>query len=602
MMKVSLRTVAAVCALTLLVTADGCRRHRKTKSAPNTTKYADNLQKIVAKTQLPKEMLDAKELTSLRWPNFSDYQPIVAQFYDDRNYEVAWTRDGAPTASTNAMTVNVMRFISDLRIGRVNPSHFNFDINVQDKKYDLAEFVSDNAVDATDVPGLIARAEPDSEQYRKTEEALAHYLELAKQQEQAGAEPLPMVEKAVSVGGSYPAAAQLLTRLQLEGDVDGGASESAKTTVFDAELSDGVKSYQHRHGIGEDGRLTPQTTKSLNVPLTERVTQLQNSLERWRWLPDPYVNPRLLVNLPEFVLRGYTPEHKLDFTMKVVVGKVVGEHQTPVFTHMMKYLVFRPYWNVPVDIARKELVPHIVTNQGYLATKNFEVTNGKGVVLTSYTAKQVSQGGVMVRERPGPKNSLGLVKFMFPNQYDIYLHSTPAVSLFDRTRRDFSHGCIRVQKPEDLAAWVLQGQGDWDLEKVQEAMNGGPDNHAVSLKTPLPIVIFYATALVEEDGHVHFFDDIYGYDAEMQKVLAKGPPYPPRGGYPRISCFDSMTCNLRCLQNRHSKWVTGKIVFLKELRENLRLKRESPGRWTGAFFNSISIIAGWRNSCAIVSA
>jgi len=287
-----------------------------------------------------------------------------------------------------------------------------------------------------------------------------------------------------------------------------------------------VKSYQHRHGIGEDGRLTPQTTKSLNVPLTERVTQLQNSLERWRWLPDPYVNPRLLVNLPEFVLRGYTPEHKLDFTMKVVVGKVVGEHQTPVFTHMMKYLVFRPYWNVPVDIARKELVPHIVTNQGYLATKNFEVTNGKGVVLTSYTAKQVSQGGVMVRERPGPKNSLGLVKFMFPNQYDIYLHSTPAVSLFDRTRRDFSHGCIRVQKPEDLAAWVLQGQGDWDLEKVQEAMNGGPDNHAVSLKTPLPIVIFYATALVEEDGHVHFFDDIYGYDAEMQKVLAKGPPYP----------------------------------------------------------------------------
>ncbi len=586
MMKVSLRTVAAVCALTLLVTADGCRRHRKTKSAPNTTKYADNLQKIVAKTQLPKEMLDAKELTSLRWPNFSDYQPIVAQFYDDRNYEVAWTRDGAPTASTNgfikafqdagakglipedydasrwadrvqklgdksadtisafdvAMTVNVMRFISDLRIGRVNPSHFNFDINVQDKKYDLAEFVSDNAVDATDVPGLIARAEPESEQYRKTEEALAHYLELAKQQEQSAAEPLPMVERAVSGGGSYRAAAQLLTRLQLEGGVDGGASESAKTTVFDAELSDGVKSYQHRHGIGEDGRLTPQTIKSLNVPLTERVTQLQNSLERWRWLPDPYVNPRLLVNLPEFVLRGYTPEHKLDFTMKVVVGKVVGEHQTPVFTHMMKYLVFRPYWNVPVDIARKELVPHIVTNQGYLATKNFEVTNSKGVVLTSYTAKQVSQGGVMVRERPGPKNSLGLVKFMFPNQYDIYLHSTPAVSLFDRTRRDFSHGCIRVQKPEDLAAWVLQGQGDWDLEKVQEAMNGGPDNHAVSLKTPLPIVIFYATALVEEDGHVHFFDDIYGYDAEMQKVLAKGPPYPikPEPVAPKTKSGDTL--------------------------------------------------------------
>jgi murein L,D-transpeptidase YcbB/YkuD len=132
-----------------------------------------------------------------------------------------------------------------------------------------------------------------------------------------------------------------------------------------------------------------------------------------------------------------------------------------------------------------------------------------------------------VRERPGPKNSLGLVKFIFPNQYDIYLHSTPAVSLFEQSRRDFSHGCIRVQKPEDLAAWVLGTQGgDWDLAKVHAAMESGPDNRTVSLKMPLPIVIFYATAWVEEDGHVHFFDDIYGYDAEMDKVLAKGPPYP----------------------------------------------------------------------------
>jgi L,D-transpeptidase YcbB len=585
MKKVSLRTVVAVCALTLLVTADGCRRHRKSKSAPNTTKYAENVQKIVEKRILPKEMLDATANPNLRWPDFSDYQPIVAQFYDDRNYEVAWTRDDAPTVSALAfikafqgasekglipedydasrwaariqklnsdksadtisafdvaMTVNVMRYISDLRIGRVNPSHFNFDINVADKKYDLAEFVSDNAVDATDVPGLIAKVEPDSEQYRKSEAALAHYLELMAQQEQASAEPLPMVDKAVSVGGSYPAATALLARLQLEGDMEDG---SPKTNVFDKELSDGVKHYQERHGFETDGKLTPQTIKSLNVPMTERVLQLQNSLERWRWLPDPYVNPRLLVNLPEFILRGFDADHKLDFRMKVVVGKVMGQHQTPVFTHMMKYLVFRPYWNVPVDIARKELVPHMNANQGYLASKNFEVTDNKGNVLTNYSAKQVAQGGVMVREKPGPKNSLGLVKFIFPNQYDIYLHSTPAVSLFDRSRRDFSHGCIRVQKPDDLAAWVLATQGgDWDLQKVQTAMNSGPDNRTVSLKTPLPIVIFYATAWVEEDGDVHFFDDIYGYDAAMDKVLAKGPPYPikPEPVVPKTKAGDTL--------------------------------------------------------------
>jgi len=207
------------------------------------------------------------------------------------------------------------------------------------------------------------------------------------------------------------------------------------------------------------------------------------------------------------------------------VGQVAGAHETPVFAHMMKYLVFRPYWNVPTDIARRELVPHMNAKPGYLESKNYEVTDSKGQVLTTYTVKQVAQGGVLVREKPGPKNSLGLVKFMFPNEYSIYLHSTPALSLFERSRRDFSHGCVRLQKADELAAWVLKDQG-WDLEKVQEAMNNGQDNKTIVLKTPIPIVIFYVTGVVEDDGHVHFFDDIYGYDADLNSVLAKGPPYP----------------------------------------------------------------------------
>jgi murein L,D-transpeptidase YcbB/YkuD len=548
----------------------GCRKHRKTTSAPNTEDYSDNIDVLVAQPQLP----------VLRWPNYSDYQPLVKTFYDDRNSEIAWTRDGKPTPAANgfmkafadaaakglkpedydalrwparvaalkpqdedgvaqfdvAMTICVMRYISDLRIGRVNPQHFNFDINVAQKKYDLAEFVSDNAVDVTDVPKLIATVEPDNEQYRQTEEALARYVDLAKQQQAQGDDPLPAITTTVNVGDAYAAAPELLKRLEFEGDIDVDSvpesTNSSPLKVYNKLLSDGVKSFQHRHGLTEDGKLTPQTVDSLNVPLTQRVVQLQDSLERWRWLPDDYVNPRLMVNLPEFVLRGYTPDHKLDFTMKVVVGKVIGEHQTPVFAHMMKYLVFRPYWNVPVDIARKELVPKMGAGPGYLEKRNFEVVNSKGEVQTSYTTKQVAQGGLMVREKPGPKNSLGLVKFMFPNQYDIYLHSTPATELFNRTRRDFSHGCVRVQKPEDLAAWLLDGQqvnhDDWDLEKVHEAMTDGPDNRQVNLKTPVSIVIFYVTAEVEPDGHTHFFDDIYGYDERLNKVLEQGPPYPIR--------------------------------------------------------------------------
>ena len=262
--KVLLRNIGAATVMTALLLAGGCnKKYRKSKSAENTTKYADNLQKIVAEKYLPKDMLGSGQMQSLRWPNFSDYQSIVATFYDDRNYEVAWTRDGAPTASAKAfiqqfqqadakglipedydasrwaervqklkdgsddaisgfdvaMTVNVMRYISDLRIGRVNPSHFNFEIDVQPKKYDLAEFVSDNVVDATDVPGLIAKVEPDSEEYRKTEAALGHYLELAKQQAASPelSQPLPMVAKPVARGESYAAVPALVAAAEAGG-------------------------------------------------------------------------------------------------------------------------------------------------------------------------------------------------------------------------------------------------------------------------------------------------------------------------------------------------------------------------------------------------
>lgn len=560
--------VGVACALGLLLATGGCHRKRKTRSAPKSEDFADKLKPIVA----------SKTLQVLHWPNFSDYEPLVQTFYDDRNFEVAWLEGGKPTRQAiafiavfqsaaqkglnpedydaplwsarvqklsarneddlaqfdAAMTVSVMRYISDLRIGRVNPTRFNFDINTQEKKYDLPGFVSDNAVDSEDVPKLIRSVEPDSDRYRETEEALARYLTLQHQQETTPAlqQPLPTVAKPVAVGGTYPAAAQLATRLQLEGDLTSDPSADPSAQTYSADLAEGVKHFQERHGYTMDGKLTPQTIAALNVPMSIRVHQLNDSLERWRWLPNEYVNSPLMVNLPEFVLRGYREDHTLDFTMKVVVGKVVGEHETPVFTHEMKYLIFRPYWNVPMSIIKKELTPHLEKSGiGYLASKNFETVDSKGQLVVA-SAAEVERGGVVVREKPGPKNSLGLVKFMFPNEYDIYLHSTPSPELFERTRRDFSHGCVRVQRPDELAVWVLnRGQAgtDWDLAKVQDAMNGDGEsynNHAVSLKKPIPIAIFYLTANVEERGDVHFFDDIYGYDKSLEALLAKGMPYP----------------------------------------------------------------------------
>ena len=569
-------TLPPAAALALLLFAAGCHKKKEGKpvAAPNTAKYADTITPLIA----------AKSLGFLRWPDIADYQPALNAFYNNRELELAWSRDGKPSSQATAlieafadagkaglnpedydtsrwpgrihalasgdknaiaefdvaMTLDAMRFVSDLHMGRIAPQHFNFEIDAQSKKLDLPQFLNDKLLETSDVPGNLAALEPDSDDYRKTKEALAHYQDLAKQQTELITLPDPGTGRNLGVGDRYTARGPLEQRLALEGDgdfqqelADNPETKSAQAAgPLTAADSDAIKAYQSRHGISPDGKLGSVTVKSLNVPMSKRVEQLSDALERWRWLPEPYLHPRLMVNLPEFVLRGYTPDHQLDFTMRTVVGAAKDNHDTPVFTHMMKYLIFRPFWNVPVSIIKKELVPHIQANPGYLEEKNYEVLGRSGKPITGYTASSIEHGGYLVREKPGPGNSLGLVKFMFPNQFDIYLHSTPAVSLFSRQRRDFSHGCVRVQHPDQLAVWVLDGQkdkdGEWDLDHVNAAMNSGEDNKQVSLKTQLPIVIFYLTAHVDEDGKVDFFDDIYHYDADLDDTLKKGPPYPTK--------------------------------------------------------------------------
>ena len=216
--------------------------------------------------------------------------------------------------------------------------------------------------------------------------------------------------------------------------------------------------------------------------------------------------------------------------MRVVVGKAAPT-QTPVFSRDMTYVVFRPYWNVPPSILRGEIVPAIARNRNYIAKKSYEVTTPDGKVVTDGPISddvlaQLKAGKLAVRQKPGPANALGLVKLIFPNEFNVYLHSTPSQALFAKSRRDFSHGCIRVEKPAELAAWALRNNPDWTLERVREAMQTGPDNVTVKLDRPVPVFIVYATALAYENGEVHFYDDIYGHDADLAQALAKGYPYP----------------------------------------------------------------------------
>jgi murein L,D-transpeptidase YcbB/YkuD len=517
------------------------------------------------------EIATAGTLASLSRPDFTDYRLHFQHAYDTSSYAPLWLNGNQPTPQAMAiiallqnslhkglnpgdydashwqgrldglktandvaladfdaaMTVGLMRYISDLHIGRVNPTHFNFGIDIETKKYDMPQFVTQDVQHAVDVQAVLDQIEPPYDSYKRTEAALQHYLNLAAK---GDGPPVPDVAKSVAVGDAYPGTAQLAARLQLLGDLPANATINTDAHIYDATLSGGVKSFQERHGLTPDGKLGKDTVVQLNVPLATRVMQLNDALERWRWLPPQFPQPPVVANIPEFVVRAFDANHKVAFSSNVVVGKAMRT-QTPVFAKDMKYIVFRPYWNIPPGIVRGEIVPHIAKNSGYLASKNMEITDSSGKVITAGAVSadvlaQLRAGKLMVRQKPGKDNSLGLIKLIFPNENNVYLHSTPAQELFSRSRRDFSHGCVRVEKPAELAAWILRDQPPWTLEKVQQAMQSGPDNQQVNLKTPVPVVIFYLTAVVEEDGSVHFFDDIYGHDKSLNAVLAKGPPYP----------------------------------------------------------------------------
>ena len=519
-------------------------------------------------------ILQAGNLSDLRWPDFSDYDKLVQKFYDSYGYSLVWVRGMQPTGQAQqviallleaeqkglsaedydgprwrdrlaklkptapqpsevdavrfdaALTVCAMRYISDLHIGKVNPKHFDFGLDVEAKKYDLPEFVKGHVVEASDVAGVLAQVEPPYPGYRRMIQALHTYLELQKEYE---GRPLPAIQKTIAPGDSYAGIPQLIRLLRLMGDLPADANVPADGTVYQDPLVSAVKKFQGRLGRDPDGRITAATLADLNVPLTSRMRQMQLTLERWRWLPPVYEKSPVVANIPEFHLRAYDENFKIALQMNVVVGKAYG-HTTPVFSDTMEYVVFRPYWSVPYSIAKAEFLPHIARDPDYLAKKGFEVVNSRQEVVTSGTVtsdvlEQLRRGKLFIRQTPGPKNSLGLAKFIFPNNYNIYFHDTPEQTLFRKSRRDFSHGCIRLEKPADLAVWVLRNNPGWAPDRVHAAMNGATTQQ-VNLVHPIPVLILYATVIVTEDGIVHFYDDIYGHDAALEKVIEKGYPYP----------------------------------------------------------------------------
>ena len=458
----------------------------------------------------------------------ADQKALFPEDYDDSRWHERLEKmradpEGPQAARFDAaLTVCLMRYIRDLHFGRVNPKPGGPKLDVHGQPYDPSEFLHERVVRAPDPEAALAAVEPDSAGYRQALAMLGAYKRMAALDD---GERLPVPAKPIGPGKTYAGAPRLARLLRLLGDLPAGASLPSQADAYDGELVEAVRRFQARHGQTADGVIDAELVNALNVPLAHRVRQLELTLERWRWLPRSSSQPRIVVNLPEFRLHAFEAGNREVFERRIIVGGSRGR-RSPVFEKTMKHVVFRPYWDVPPSIQRHEIVPHVQKDRDYLAKHHYQVVSRSGEVLSDGavdepTLAALAAGRARVRQKPGTVNALGLVKFVFPNDKNIYMHDTDAPNLFSRERRDLSHGCIRVQGADELAAWVLQKNPGWDLERVREAMKDGKNNVTVRLVQPVTVVIFYGTVALDPQGKVFFFQDLYGYDAELDRTLAR---------------------------------------------------------------------------------
>jgi murein L,D-transpeptidase YcbB/YkuD len=475
----------------------------------------------------------------------------LQEFYRRRDFRPVWVDRGAPTAAARrlrdvlaradregldpdqydagefsptapygiarydvAQSAAALRYISDLRDGRAATREVEPDLFVAMPTLDPVQTLTEITA-SEDIATYLGRFVPAVAQYRRLRAELTALRAL----DAAGGWPRLDVSATLEPGTSGPAVAALRTRLRrtdatLPGGPDG--------TVFDDALRDAVIRFQRRHGLEPDGVVGPRTRAALNVPVGERTRQILVNMERWRWMPNDLGRRHILVNIAGFeldaVADGTVRRH-----MKVVVGRPY--RRTPVFTAPMTYLEIHPYWHVPPNIAATDLLPKIRNAADFLAGEGFRVFDGWGASAREIDPATIDWATVdparlpyKLRQDPGPKNALGRIKFMFPNRHNVYLHDTPARELFDRAVRVFSSGCIRVERPRDLALFVLDGQDDWSPEALAAAFDAGR-TRTIVLREPLPVHITYQTAWIDGDGVLQFRDDIYERDRVLARIL-----------------------------------------------------------------------------------
>lgn len=431
-----------------------------------------------------------------------------------------------------ALTQAMQRYLSDLQSGRVTPEQVQATFAPRKRPQADVSVILRQAVASGQLPQAVQTMARHTPTAQPLQDALQRYRDLAGKPQWLTPLPMPGGGKLVA-GQGYPGLDMLAQRLQALGDLDAKPPTPVRSTdalveappvqpLFAGALIEAVRTFQHRHGLEPDGVIGRLTLAQLNVTPAQRVRQIELTLERLRWTPLLQGRRMVVVNVPEFMLRAYTVRPDgvdIALEMKIIVGKAL-DTRTPLFDEDMLRIEFSPYWNIPRSITVNETLPRLRADPAYFEQQGLEfVTSERTVINTLSEANlaSVEQGGWRIRQRPGPKNALGAIKFIFPNNGNIYLHHTPAPSLFARERRDFSHGCIRVEAPVALAQFVLQEDPQWTEERIRDAMDSGK-SRTFNLREPLPVLIAYDTVVVK-NGAVYFYEDLYGHDRLLDKAL-----------------------------------------------------------------------------------
>jgi len=441
---------------------------------------------------------------------------------------VAAAGTGAPldgTAATSlgdALTAAMHSYLSDLHFGRVDPRAIRENFSTAAAGDFDPAVVLEQAVRGHRLAEAVAAAAPPLPLYRELRRALAHYRKIAADTAQTPlwSVPLPpLPDKTLEPGQVYSGLPMLAQRLVALGDLP---EDTFISDSYSGEIAAGVQSFQERHGLAPDGVIGRRTLADLNVSPAARVRQIELTMERLRWTPLLDAPRVVVVNVPDNILEAYEVhdgqlEEKL--RMRVITGNA-PDKQTPIFDREMRSIEFNPYWNVPSSIARKELVPELRKYPHLFNRQGFEFVSPDGTVdpeLSFAALDAVLRGEKRIRQRPGPKNAMGDIKFIMPNKDNIYLHHTSAPRLFERFRRDLSHGCVRVEDPVALAGFVLRNDPAWSEERIRETMETGTST-TIALRDPVRVVIAYKTVLVRND-EVFFFSDIYGQDRLLDRAL-----------------------------------------------------------------------------------